>query len=239
MSESKPLIIGSSGNLSEVAPNMFPNLFANPLRMMGMTQVNGANATGIQNQGINNTQLSKNGTDSAASDSDGAWNNYLSASSSGANAGWSTAASWAEWQCYPAFIVAIKPVDITAVRIWCGWITSGGIYGSDSPATGTTVAFRFSSTAGDTNWQCCTSDGTTGNTVDSGVAVVSGTSYVLAVYKDPSTGNAIFIINGQVVATISTHLPASTTDMYSIYTATTTTSIAKNIKLKCAFHSQR
>lgn len=235
----QPFGVDSSGNANYLSPNMFPSFYANPLRAIHMCQANGASDSGIQSQGINGAQMSASGSASTSYDSDGSWNNYRSASSSGVQAGWQSGGAWAQFQCYPAFLVAVKLVDLSAARLWFGFSSGGALFSSDDPSSSHMCAFRLSSTAGDTNFKCYTSDGSASNIQDSGVAGVSTDPYVLALYRDPANGNAVFVINGSIVATSSAHLPGASSNLYSIYGLTTTTGTAKNIKLKCDYASQR
>jgi hypothetical protein len=119
--------------------------------------------------------------------------------------------------------------NIAAQRIWIG-LHSAAPGNSDSPAT-SLVAFRFSTVAPDTNWMACTKDGTTLNAVDTGVVVAVSTNYLLEITVNNTAGTAEFKINGSVVATLNTNLPAAATNLGYNAQITPTTTTAKNMKL--------
>lgn len=99
---------------------------------------------------------------------------------------------------------------LTNSRIWVGMFsTNPGT--SDDPAAHL-AAFRFSSTASDVNWRCCTKDGVTLNNTDSGVAVQGDTIYILEI-EVLANGNIQFSINGSIVQTLTTNLPTTTTQL--------------------------
>lgn len=103
---------------------------------------------------------------------------------------------------------------LTTQRFWVGMtdqtLATMGV--SDNPA-GNYAAFRYSSTGSDTVWQCITKDNTTQTIVSSGVAPVLNTTQTLAIVFNDSIPNVVFYINGAVVATITTHLPTSGTNL--------------------------
>jgi hypothetical protein len=101
----------------------------------------------------------------------------------------------------------------TSCRFWCGLFNSAGAITSvlgtnDSLAitNGDCAAFRYSTVAGDTDFMCVTNDGTTQNTVSSGVAADTKTHQFLIVFND-AVPEVLFYIDGALVATITTHLP--------------------------------
>lgn len=114
----------------------------------------------------------------------------------------------------PLLKFSLNLVAVTNVRAWVGFsdLAANTVAGTATP-TGNFVMFRFDTSAGDTHWKCCTRDNVTTNVVDSGVAPVANTSVFLAIDCDPVAGAAKFYINGVLVATITTHLPGSTTNM--------------------------
>lgn len=74
------------------------------------------------------------------------------------------------------------------------------------------VAFRFSTTQGDTHYQAIVSDGSTPTTVDTGIAPTTN-PISLSIIFDDGAGTVKFYIGSTLVATISTHLPTSGTKM--------------------------
>lgn len=123
--------------------------------------------------------------------------------------------------CLRMFNGRVLIPDIANTRIWFCWADTSNAgppnaMKSDAPLNNL-IGFRFSTAAGDVNWQCITQKVGTGNTVvDSGVAVVVNTGYSLqALYLGASV---VFSINGTVVATITLTLPVTTTRMEMILT---------------------
>ncbi len=102
--------------------------------------------------------------------------------------------------------------NITNERAWHGISdqTLATMSASDNPA-GNYAAFRFSTAAGDTSWQCITKDGTTQTIVSSGVAPVNDVAQRFAIVFQDSVPNILFYINSSLVATTSTHLPTANT----------------------------
>ena len=102
---------------------------------------------------------------------------------------------------------------ITDFRVWFGMVN---IYGSnltnmasDNPSPISLIGFRYSTAAGDSNWQavCQTPSGQT--VVDTGVAVgLAEHNFSIVVV---STSQIKFYIDDALVATISTNIPTSTT----------------------------
>lgn len=106
----------------------------------------------------------------------------------------------------------------TNERFWFGLSdqTTGTMVGSDNPA-GNYAAFRFSTIAGDTHYQCITKDNTTQTVIDSGItptgfSSASGPGVLFGILFVPTAGaltSVQFYINGALVATSTTHLPNS------------------------------
>lgn len=110
---------------------------------------------------------------------------------------------------------------ITDVRMWIGLNNSmgggtSGAFGSSDSFVGGSLAgqsfigFRFSSVAGDANWKCVTADGSGETVTDSGVTADTK-SHRFAFIVDDSVPNVKFYIDGVLVATVTTTLPASGT----------------------------
>lgn len=102
--------------------------------------------------------------------------------------------------------------SVANTRLWFGMTdqTATTMSGSANPA-GSYAAFRYDTSAGDTHLQCVTKDGTTQTIVDSGITPVVGTRYRLAIDMDYDNSQVLFYIEGVLVATITTHLPAAAT----------------------------
>lgn len=113
-------------------------------------------------------------------------------------------------------IAAIKRT--TDVDFWFVLASAvGSGYGSQGFGPGGSVTggvkyagFRFSTSQGDTDWQCVTSDGSSTTVTSSGIAADANVHTFLIVFND-SAPSVEFYIDGSLVATNTTHLPASTT----------------------------
>jgi hypothetical protein len=107
--------------------------------------------------------------------------------------------------------------ETATVDVRMGWCATDGLAGSDPFATALEhLQFRKRTT--DTNWQAYSYNVTTGETfVDTGVAALGVSfqrfrlEYRAANVSDDATEKALFLINGAVVATITTNLPPSGT----------------------------
>lgn len=117
-----------------------------------------------------------------------------------------------------SFLFVGAPERITNERFWFGLSdqTTGTMVGSDNPA-GNYAAFRFSTIASDTTYQCITKDNTTQTITNSGVTPVAynagaGPGVLFSIVFVPTAGAVTsiqFYINSTLVATNTTHLPNS------------------------------
>ena len=130
-----------------------------------------------------------------------------------------------EWVCYAL------PVNNTLARYWFGVTDLNGPTqaASDTP-TGNYCMFRYSTSAGDTNWQVVIGNGATTETFDSGVAVSNSQMVKLEVRWDGTAASSFTAyINGTLVAT-GTLNPASTTLLGFHAQVRTLTNLAKNVR---------
>ena len=117
-----------------------------------------------------------------------------------------------DWFC------KITIIGMTSSRYWngitdCSTTNMGATFFSDTPAANF-VGFRFSTGAGDTNYQAVCQTGSSNQTVvDTGVA--PGSVADKLEFK-PSGGNVLFYINGTLVATISTNVPSNSLGMATL-----------------------
>lgn len=92
---------------------------------------------------------------------------------------------------------------LTTVRVWLG-LMHGVVGGADFWQSDTppepTCAFRYSTHASDTDWQCVVTDGTTQLTVNSGVLVDANVHTFGISFLSP---NVLFYIDGVLVATVA------------------------------------
>lgn len=86
---------------------------------------------------------------------------------------------------------------------------SQGFAQNGSPLTSVNfAAFRYSTTQGDSNFQCLTCDGSAITIADSGIAADTNAHKFLIVFDD-TTPAVKFYIDGALVATNTTHLPSA------------------------------
>ncbi len=98
-------------------------------------------------------------------------------------------------------------------RCWFGWAgTPVGIKGTDAPAVAV-VAFRASVGAADTTWKAIVGDGVNQTVVDTTVAISTTVTQHFRIEWGLGATSILFYINDVLVATISTNLPAPTTNL--------------------------
>lgn len=96
----------------------------------------------------------------------------------------------------------------TDIRCWIG-LFSGVPAVSDSPTATKFAAFRFSTIAGDTKWQCVTCNGTS-QTVIATTVTPDTASHRFGIEFQDASSQILFYIDGVLVATATATLPAST-----------------------------
>jgi hypothetical protein len=135
----------------------------------------------------------------------------------------------------------IKLTGTTNQRVWADTATSastGGMGGTDTPAASAVfangVAFRYSTSASDTNWMACTFKNSTGltNCVSTGVA--AGTTGVTLAWQDLSnlpTPGVAFYVNGSETNFSTTDYPdtSSNQNWEPMLTQTQLTAAAQTI----------
>lgn len=186
---------------------------SDPLGMIMQHQVSNVSALRVD-IGTNGTS-GETGSSSADNDSDGLFCKWTSATTLNAEAGVSTPGGGAMTQtrCRPIFYAKVKPTGtITELRTFVGLTSGTTQLGLDAPLLHY-AGFRFSTVAGDTNWQCVTDNGSGSPTVtNSGVAYTVDALYTLRIdVSDPASIK--FYINGSLVATHTTTLPTTTQDI--------------------------
>lgn len=127
----------------------------------------------------------------------------------------------------PSVVFVVKPVDTTSARIWIGLVS--GVSTSDDPAANI-AAFRYSTAAdaGNGQWRAYTNDGSGGGTItDTGVPILTQ-RYALGI--ELTATEVVFRIDGVVVATHTTDLPAIDTQLFWIMKIETLAAAAKAIK---------
>lgn len=123
--------------------------------------------------------------------------------------------------------------SIAATRLW--FILSDQTPGASSVGnadsqSGNYIGFRYSSVAGDTNWQGVTRDGSTQSTVDTGVAVAAATVYLLKVRYSVADSKLYFSVNSEDPADeveLSANIPATSTALAWTWRVIATTGTGK------------
>lgn len=90
--------------------------------------------------------------------------------------------------------------DISSQRIWFGMSNSGTLMTVDT-VSADTAAFRYSTNAGDTNWQAVVGNSTGSTVVDTGVAVAANAAHWFRIHF--GTSKAKFYIDDVLVADLS------------------------------------
>lgn len=155
-------------------------------------------STTIQSYGMSSGAAS--GSISNRDDADGGWLGYSTTTLNAVGGRGEATGYWADWGL--TYILRMKTLGFaTSVRHWIGMssASSATLGGSDAP-THACAMFRYSTSAGDTNWKCVTSDRSGSQTItDSGVAFAANTAYSFRIIF--GTQRAKFYINGVLVAT--------------------------------------
>lgn len=188
------------------------------------------------------TTTTAGGGTAAFVDATGSYIAYTSGTALGAVGGLSAAAT-NEFQTrlLPDLQIVMKTggvaADIADLRIWIGAHNDGAI-GTDTPGTSGIdgLVFRYSTPAGDTNWMAGSFDGASQTFTDTGIAVAVDTRYVMRI-KVVSTSSVEYYINGTLVATLTTTLPASTTsiDFGYCHTVNAVAGTARTIRWRKTF----
>lgn len=108
----------------------------------------------------------------------------------------------------------------TNVQAWTGLFVTNSA-GTDASSTSNTLAFRYDTSLGDTNWQAVSVNNSgTATVIDTGIVP---TSTITQELKIDASNNAsiLFSINGVVKATITTHIPSITTGISPLAYVTT------------------
>lgn len=111
----------------------------------------------------------------------------------------------------PEYTAVIKTgSDVTIQRVWVG-LVSATMTSTDNPS-GSQVAFRYSTVAGDTGWTPIVKDGSTQTVGTTIGTVTANTQYKLKVRIDYPAGKCYFSVNGGAEQAVNA-VPLSGTDM--------------------------
>jgi hypothetical protein len=203
-----------------------------PAKWLGIREYSGSATT------LTSLGYGAGGTAGVPAAAPGATDTYVSYTTTtalGSTAGWNGANGEIQTGFEPdtTFVLRTGPVaaDIAGIRLWVGF-ASAAPTAADDPAGLHIFAFRYSTGAGDTNWQATTKDGTTLGITNTGVAVAANTRYVMRIdARNPAS--ILFYIAGVLVATRTTNLPSSSTGTQHYIIATNTTAgTARTIKIR-------
>lgn len=131
----------------------------------------------------------------------------------------------------PIFSALIRTgSSITQQRIWVA-ISSADLSQTDGVGAVATryVGVRFSTSAGDIDWQLASGDGTTGSVQDTGIAVQPNTAYLIQLTW--TGGQLDCQINGVVCATKTTNLDTGDSTDLGVDCVTTTLAAAPAVQL--------
>lgn len=130
------------------------------------------------------TAPTASGTAAASAQTEDRFIQYTSAATTNQSAGiWQNAMAQTRGNYRPKLTTRIRTDStIDNRRIWVG-LTNAKLDGTDGTGALATryVGVRYSTAAGDTEWQCASGDGTTGSVVSTGVTVVTSTAYDIMV----------------------------------------------------------
>jgi hypothetical protein len=119
------------------------------------------------------------------------------------------------------------------MRVFIGFTTNTlvNMVNTDTP-TGNFAGFRYSTTAGDSEWKVITRDGATAISPSStGVAISSANGFNFEIQEDVANAKWLFRINDVLVATVSSNLPSANTNMHWCVGVLTTENVAKNAEV--------
>lgn len=180
-----------------------------PFQRWGYSGKNNVTTTTLQTLGFSNFASTANATTNSIQ-TDGSYNDLATSAAAGNAARVETTVDWSRRQLLGRLQWAMRTsADLTSQRIIQGWCSSAPT-DSDTPPNDSAV-FRYSSVAGDANWQAITRDTTTNNTQNTGVSVTASTRYEFEIRLKATTVE--FYINGNLVATSSSNLPTTATDL--------------------------
>jgi hypothetical protein len=133
----------------------------------------------------------------------------------------------------PAVFIKFRtPADLTSQRLFAG-VATAAPGTADSPNTLGCVLLRYSTSVPETTFKIYHADGTTGNTVDTGVTVAADTSYCLALVWVSTTSVQVWFGTSEatmtLIATLATTLPTASASLTPILNTTTLTAAARAV----------
>lgn len=186
--------------------------------------------TTLQAIGINTPSV--NGTPTVNASGVGEYVDYTTAAVANSDGGWSSlggATTGIQPDFQPCLVTAIRTgAVITNIRFWIGLFTGTPMASDTIPAN--SAGYRFSTSAGDLNWQAVSSDGVSSQVTDTGIAVAASTSYILVVIFQPAA--VIFSIrSSNSVFSNTVRVPAAGNNLLFNLQARTLNAVAKDINI--------
>lgn len=171
----------------------------------------------------------------AFNDSTGSGVTFTSAASTDALAGLATGYIASSRQISPIHCTALKPVELTDVRIIAGLASADSVMTTDSPTTLYGAYFRFNSSLSDTTWKVCVSNNGAPTVYDSLIPVTTDTKYLFIVdCRDPNKIDFWISVNNAaptLVKSVNTGLPSASQTMRNYCGLSTRVGTAKSVKL--------
>ena len=132
-------------------------------------------------------------------------------STSAATAGQAGGPMWGTGNnIYFAEYGGVETLATIRYRVGMGtWTSVGAVPVNDTQTTENIASFRYSTTVPDSHFICETADGAAEATTDSGVTPVANTAFLFEIKFNDAIPNVVFSINGTVVCTMTSHLPAA------------------------------
>ncbi len=200
---------------------------AGPIGPAGLTGIQGATwtplgvtATAMTARG--GVNLTVNGTAASSAQTDAYYIRHTSAATTNSLAGLTQAFTQVQGRYRPRLTALIRTdATLTNRRTWVA-LSRAALTTTNGTGALTTVyvGVRYSSAAGDTNWQCASGDGVTGSVIDTGVPVLVSTPYRITV--DWSVDGALTCTINGVSVSKTNNLDATQTGNLGIISATTT-----------------
>lgn len=174
--------------------------------------------------------LTTSGTNSALLDATGSYIQQLNSGSTNNFSNALSSAARTNRNCLPDITFAIKTyTDITNMRLWLG-VSSVDPSSESNPASAHMAAFRYDTGVDATAfWRVCTKDGTTMNAQATTAAITADTRYEGRV-AFPDLNTAAFYLNGSLVGTSTTNLPAAATGLLVVASCTNLAASARALR---------
>lgn len=144
---------------------------------------------------------------------------------------------WMDSSCEGYFFSRFYiPTTIASMAVFSGW--ASGLMSADDIGSTQGVYFRYSTSAGDTNWQCIVhASSANRNIANSGIAVAADTIYKLSFFLHSS--EVRFYINGALVAQVDYPTGFGGLGVSGQLTVQTKNGVAKNINIYNMYYESK